>query len=194
MRAAAYILVEVQNSYNNFVTLDNGMKYQVNDSIDDVETLNRVGKVVDAPAGMKCNPGDMILFHHNICRKSWGPGGKLKRSAFQVRPGIFFVPVTEVFMIMPEGADDWQALDPFVFVKPLPLGDRLLPNGLPVPEEFYKNRKNLQGEIAYVNEELSEMGVEEGDRIIFQQDSEHEYKIRGELYYKMRTNDILALQ
>lgn len=193
MRAAAYILVEVKNSYNSFVTLDNGLEYRISDSIDDVETLNRVGKVISAPEGMKCTSGDLILFHHNICRKSWGPGGKLRKSAFQVRPFIFYVPVTEVFMIMKEGEDDWTALDPFVFVKPLPLGDRLLPNGLPVPEEYYKDRKHLQGEIVYPNSELEEKGVKVGDRIIFQQDSEHEYKLKGELYYKMRTNDILAI-
>lgn len=193
MRSAAYILVEVQENYNNFVTLDNGDQYMVNNSIDDVESINRVGKVIHAPGFMKCEPGDMLLFHHNICRMSWGPGGTLRKSAFEVRPHIYYIPATEVFMIMRKGEKDWAALDPFVFVKPVPAGERVLPNGLPVLEENRNGWKHLKGEIAYPNEELQKMGVKAGDMVAFQQDSEHEYKIKGELYYKMRTNDILAV-
>ena len=193
MKAAAYVLVEVKESYNNYVTLDNGEKWMVNNSIDDVETLNRVGKVIAAPGFMKTEPGDMLLFHHNICRQSWGPKGTLRKSTFQVDAGIFMIPATEIFMIMKGGQGDWEALDPFVFVKPVEAEETILPNGLPILEENRKGWKNLKGLIAYPNKQLQEMGVKEGDMVIFQQDSEHEYYINKQLYYKMRTNDILAV-
>lgn len=193
MKAAAYILVEVQDNYNNFVTLDNGMEYMVNNSIDDVETINRVGKVIHAPGAIKCEPGDMLLFHHNICRMSWGPKGTLRKSAFEVRPNVFYIPATEVFMIMRKGEEDWEALDPFVFIEPVPAGEKILPNGLGVLEENYKGFKHLKGLVAYPNKQLKEWGVKRGDMVAFQQDSEHEYKLKGKTYYKMRTNDILAV-
>lgn len=165
----------------------------INNSIDDVETINRVGKVVDCPAGMKCESGDLLLFHHNICRKSWAKG-KLRESNFCVKDNIYYIPATEVMMMMKEGEEDWTAMDPYVFVKPVEAGNIEYPNGLKVKEENHKGRKNLQGILAYPNKSVLELGAKEGDMVWFQQDSEHEYKIRGETYYKMRTEDILAIQ
>jgi co-chaperonin GroES (HSP10) len=96
-------------------------------------------------------------------------------------------------MVMRQGSDKWEALDPFCFVEPIPAETYLLENGFEQEEESYKGMKPLVGRLAYPNKKLIEQGAKEGDMIAFQQDSEHEYKIKGKLYYKMRTNDILGV-
>lgn len=193
MRASIYILVEVESAYNNFIDIGEGKKLMINNSIDDVETINRVGKVIDSPSGMNCNPGDLLLFHHNICRQSWAKGS-LRESNFCVRGNVYYVPATEVMMIQKVGEEDWTALDPFVFIEPVEAGTIEYPNGLKVKEENYNGKKHLQGILAYPNKSVEDLGAKKGDMVWFQQDSEHEYKIKGKLYYKMRTSDILAIQ
>jgi co-chaperonin GroES (HSP10) len=90
-------------------------------------------------------------------------------------------------------SDTWNAVDPFVFVKPIPVETKTLPNGLVVETESYKNMKHLQGTIAYPNKELEKLGVKVGDKIGFQEHSQHEYVVDGELYYRMTSKDILAV-
>tara|TARA_R110002153_G_scaffold54956_15_gene152912 strand:- start:1809 stop:2393 length:585 start_codon:yes stop_codon:yes gene_type:complete len=193
MTATIYFLVRVEESYNNFVDLGNGVKLSKNNSIDDVESINRVGKIIGAPKGTVAVEGDYILFHHNICRQAWGFKGKKRVSNYAITDKEFFVPVAEVFMYMKEDTEKWQAVAPFVFIKPIPAEKITLSNGLQVEEESYKGFKPLVGEVAYSNKQLEKEGVEEGDTIAFQQDSEHEYKLKGEIYYKMKNQDILAI-
>ena len=193
MKATLYFLVEVDNDYNNYIEMANGQKLKVNDSIDSVENVNRIGKLISAPKGTIVQPGDFILFHHNICRKSWGLKGKLRKSVFNVRGNIYYVPVTEIFMYRKPEDDDWRAIHPFTFVKPIEAKMEVLPNGLEVMEETYKNMKDLVGTMWYPNKELEEMGVKRGDTIAFEEYSQHEFEINGEIYYKMRTSDVLGV-
>lgn len=193
MKSSLYVLVEVDQVYNNFIDLGGGKKLQINNSIDDVETINRVGKIISSPSYMNCSEGDYLLFHHNICRQSWLKG-RLRVSNFCVKDNIYYVPATEAMMIKRGDHEDWEALDPFVFVRPIEAEIKDLPNGAKIIEENYKGRKNLQGIVEYPNKGLLSQGVKRGDHIWFQQDSEHEYKIRGEVLYKMRTDDILAIE
>jgi len=193
MKATIYFLVRVEDSYNNYVEMDNGVKLSTNNSIDSVQHINRVGKVIDAPKGAIVEEGDMLLFHHNICREAWGLKKKKRASVFSISDNEFFIPVTEIFMYMKKGEDKWRAIAPFVFVEPIPAETIQLPNGLTVEEESYKGMKPLVGRLAYSNPQLENLGAKEGDIVAFQQYSEHEYEIKGKLYYKMRNPDVLAV-
>jgi co-chaperonin GroES (HSP10) len=193
MKSTIYFIVQVEDSYNNYIELGDGTKLSTNNSIDSVEHINRVGKVIDAPKGTIVDRGDFLLFHHNICRESWGAKGKKRTSVFAMSDNTFFVPVTEIFMYMKAGSDKWNALAPFVFIKPIPAGSEVLPNGLEVKEDDYNGKKPLVGIMSYPNKELMDKGVREGDIVAFLEDSEHEYEIKGNLYYKMRNSDILAI-
>lgn len=193
MKATYYFIVEVEDSYNNYTKLENGLDVMVNNTIDSVEHINRIGKIVSAPAGTKAAPGDMLLFHHNICRDSWGFKGAKRISIFQISPNLYFVPVPEIFMIKRADSDGWEALDPFVFIKPIPAPKVILPNGLEIAVNDYNDMDESVGEVAFVNKTLEMQGVKNGDLIAFEEYSQHEYIIDGELYYKMRTSDILAI-
>lgn len=191
MRATLYFLVEVIDSYNNYETLSNGLEIMVNNTIESVENINRIGKIISAPKGTKAEKGDTILFHHNICRELVGLKGKKRISGFQVKPNVFFIPATEIFMI--DRGEGWESIDPYVFVKPIPTNIITLPNGVQIKEDDYKGTNESVGIISYNNSFLKEQGVKEGDVIAFQENSQHEYVLEGELYYKMTSNDILAI-
>lgn len=191
MKAVLYFLVEVTDDYNNYEELSNGMKVMTNNTIESVDNVNRVGKIIDAPKGTKASKGDMVLFHHNICRKARGFKGKIDLSPFQIKPNTYFIPATEIFMI--DSGDGWEAIDPFVFIAPVPPTMVTLPNGIQISENEYKGVNETVGTVAFINNFLRDQGVCEGDTIAFEEDSQHEYVINGELYYKMQTKDILAV-
>ena len=193
MKATVFFIVEVEDDYNNEVELSNGLKLAVNNTIDNVEYINRIGKLIDGPKGSNVQQGDTLLFHHNICRRAWGLKGKKRQSMFYIKSKIYYIPITEIFMVKRQGASDWEAIDPYVFVKPLQAQKKTLKNGLEIMEDSYKDMKNLMGTISYSNKTLLYSGIQEGDLITFQEDSEFEFEINGEIHYRMKTQDILAV-
>ena len=192
MKATVYFVVEVSEDYNNEVELSNGLKLSVNNSIDSVEHINRIGKLISGPKDSNATKGDMLLFHHNICRRSWNKGKK-RQSIFYIKENIYYIPVTEIFMIKRQGESKWEAIDPYVFIKPLQAEKRILSNGFEVVEDSYKEMKNLTGTVSYPNKVLMASGIKEGDLVAFQEDSEFEFDIDGEIHYRMKTTDILAV-
>jgi hypothetical protein len=193
MKATIYFIVEVLDDYNNYVDLQNGLKIAVNNSIESVEHINRIGKIISAPKGVIAQEGDFLLFHHNICRSVWGLKGKKRPSNFHIKGNIYYIPATEIFMIKRKGEYDWTALDPYLFIEPIPAVKKLLPNGMEIEEESYENMKDLVGAMAYPNKDMDRQDVKKGDLVYFQQDSQHKYVIDGKLFYKMTTKDVLGV-
>ena len=193
MKAILYFLVKVENGYNNQVELSNGLKMTVNNSIESVENINRTGEIISAPKGTIVNKGDQLLFHHNICRESFGYKSKRRKSSFLVRDNIYYVPATEVFMLKRKDSKQWEAIDPYVFIKPIKAEVKTLSNGLKVKEDDYKGMKDLVGTVAFPNKVLEYQGVNKGDTVAFREYSQHEFSIDGEIYYKMKTQDILGV-
>jgi co-chaperonin GroES (HSP10) len=192
MKATVYFLVQVEEDYNNTIITASGKKMAINNSIDKVKYINRVGTIVDAPKGSNASVGDKVLFHHNICRRSWDRGKK-RQSHFYVRDQIYYIPLTEIFLIKRQGSDQWEAIDPYVFLRPIEARHKKLPNGLEVIEEEYEQMRHLMGEIVYPSKVLANAGIKAGDMVAFQEESEYEFNIGGRIHYRMRTNDILGI-
>ncbi len=188
MKSSYYFIVKVETDYNNYKTLPNGLKIMVNNSIETVEAINRVGTILSAPKGTIANKGDKLLFHHNICRKEHGPKGAKRKSPYQVTENVFFVPVMEAYMI--DKGDGWRAVDPYVFLRPIVQEQKVLANGLKIVATDYKGMNEYSGVVAFGNKALLEEGIEEGDVVGFTEYSQHEYELDGEIYYRMTTNDI----
>ena len=52
------------------------------------------------------------------------------------------------------------------------------------------NHLHLVGELVYSNRELEKIGLKEGDTVAFQPHSEYEFKVDGEVLYRMFTQNI----
>ena len=60
-------------------------------------------------------------------------------------------------------------------------------------DSFLKKRgvtEPLMGKVKYINKELEVFGVQEGDEVSFQPESEYEFRIDDEVLYRMFTNNI----
>ncbi|NRA77265.1 MAG: hypothetical protein HRU18_03570 [Pseudoalteromonas sp.] len=194
MRSINYIIVEVDSAYNNDKDIGNGINITVNTSIESVEHINRVAKVVKAPDFTMLEEGDEVIVHHNIFRLRNDQMGLEVESNYWIEDNKYFVPLTEVFMYR-RGDSDWKALDPYCFVKPIEQEQPEQVQGIYVKdmEDNYKGMVKNTGVMAYVNESLKSLGVSDGDTIAFSNYSEYEFTIDGELYYKMATKDIIGI-
>lgn len=194
MKAVHYVLVKSDQDYNNEVELKGGLKLVVNSSIETVENINREATVVSSPKGTVLKEGDRVIIHHNIMRRKNDIKGNEIKSPFHIEDNIYFVPPTEVFAYKRDGGE-WQALDPYCFVKPIELKEEKVESGiviLPGAQDNFKKRANGVGIMRFANRELAVEGIEPGDKVHFEPWSEHEFEIDGEVLYKMKTSDILG--
>ena len=184
-----YLIVELEEVYDNEVNILGGeSSLIVNSTVESVEHISRVAKVIEAPDFVIINEGDDIIAHHNIFRQKNDVKGKTIKSDYYLGDNLYFVPLTEIFMYKRDSK--WITLDPYVFIKPIPLRDsgELL---IGVKKE-HKGREHQKGTVAFNNKELESQGLQVGDEISFAKYCEYEFMIDGELYYKMRTQDIIA--
>ena len=115
--------------------------------------------------------------------------GERLESNYFIEDNKYFIPLTEVFMY--DSGNGWEAIDPFCFVKPIK-EEQGTGFQLSLKESSYKGRVHQHGIMWYPNKSLKEQGVERGDKVLFSKYSEYEFKIDGELYYKMKTKDVMA--
>lgn len=190
MKAVNYLIVSLEESYNNEVKISDKDSLIVNSTIENVEYINRVAKIVSAPDFTILESGDEVVVHHNIFRLRNNTKGNIVHSDFHIEGNLYFVPLTEVFMY--RRGEDWEVLDPYCFVEPI----KKVVEGeftLNLSEDSYKGREERIGVIKYVNKELERQGIKSGDKVKFTENSEYEFNIDGTLYYKMSTKDIVAV-
>lgn len=188
MKTVNYLIVKAKDIYKNE---KNG--FITNSSIETVLNINREVEVVSAPDFTILKEGDQVLIHHNILRYRNNMKGVVVQSdyflGFDGDYILYFVPLTEVFMYK-RGDSDWQALDPYCFVRPIKKedGSLILRHG-----DNFDHKGNLMhhGVMVYPNKQLSKQGIKKGDVVIFSLYSEYEFDFGDEVLYKMSTRDIL---
>jgi co-chaperonin GroES (HSP10) len=185
MKTVNYVIVEIDNLYNN---TEGGII--INDSIENVENINRTATVVSAPDFTMLESGDTLMVHHNIFKKKYDVKGKQINSNFWIEDNKYFVPLTEIFMYKRDS--DWISLTPFCFVIPIRDMDQEA-LGFQIKEDLYKGMVQHKGVMLYSNTDLDERGISVGDTVMFSKNSEYEFKINNVLCYKMKTKDILGI-
>ena len=183
-----YIIVEIDEAYNNE---EDGIV--VNSTVESVRHINRIATVLEAPDFTILKKGDKVICHHNIFRIRNGIKGQKVRSNYNLEDNVYFVPFTEVFMFKRE--ENWEAIRPYVFIKPAYYNDKKVDNITLVgnSNNSHKGNKKLRGFVKYPNDDITKSGVKVGDEVVFSSHSQYEFNVEGETLYKMSTRDILAI-
>lgn len=190
MKSINYVIVELDQAYNNEVELSTGDSLIVNSTIESVSNINREATVKSSPDFVILKEGDKVIVHHNIFRLRNGIDGNVVPSNFHIEGNLYFVPFTEIFMYK-RGDNEWNALMPFCFVEPI-VKEKKEGFDLSAAESTYKGRLHRRGIIKYPNEDLQAQGIQQDDTVLFTKNSEYEFEIDGKLYYKMSTRDIVG--
>lgn len=126
--------------------------------------------------------GDIIVVHHNVFRSSYDMRGRLKKSNYLIENSLYYVEPDRVYMIMRDG--EWKMFGDYAFVEPV----KRSTDGYQSNSSMYIE---MVGRVSMIDESFD--GVSVGDLITFQKDSEYEFRINEQKYYRIPTKNIVAV-
>ena len=184
MKSPLYFVVEPVGDklYDN--TTDYGLVLSA--SKEDHTVTNRFATVIATPIGYtgEIVPGDTLMVHHNVFRKYFDMRGKEVYGPSHFRDKTFLIDDDQYFLYKHDG--QWKAPQPYCMVKPV---DNLQDQVLVDPER----EQPLLGVLKYGNEYLYSKGLNDGDLISFQPESEYPFTVDGEKLYRMLSKNICVV-
>lgn len=186
MKALYKFIVTTESRYNNKKSVD-GKELIVNSEITerDARFVNRIAEVVSIPTAINTpiQVGDKIIVHHNVFRTWYDQRGKLKDGSGFLGEGKFAVHYEQVFAYKRNA--DWVSMPGFAFVAPI-----IVELSTPV-KQCLEFEVPLKGEIAICNKEFTERtGASKGSIVGFTPDSEYEFVVDNQRYYRIYEKDI----
>jgi len=183
MKSPFYFIVKPVNGrrYDNIKKLGD-VDFITSTSQEDHTASNRFAEVIETPLGYSGEivPGDILLVHHNVFKIYYDMKGRAKSGFSFFKDDLFFIENDQFFLYKHD--NKWNAHSKYCFIKPSEKKDSYIIK--PGTEE------PLVGTIKYINNELLELGLKEGDEVSFEPDSEYAFTIDGEKLYRMFTNNI----
>ena len=154
----------------------------VSSSQEDHKVSNRFAEVVSTPITYTgpIKPGDTLLVHHNVFKFYYDMYGRQKSGRSYFKDDLFFIDYDQFFLF--HNGEKWKAHGKYCFIKPVKTKDSFMYKGI--------KEEPLIGIVKYINQELIDKGVKEGDEISFEPESEYEFTVDGEKLYRMFTNNI----
>jgi hypothetical protein len=159
-----------------------GIELITSTSEEDHRFSNRYAEVVELPLEYDgpISIGDILLVHHNVFKFYNDMRGKQKSGRSFFKDDLFFIEPDQFFMY--KNGSTWNTYDKYCFVKPIAAIDSYVKK--PFTDE------PLMGEMKYPNAYLVSKGIQEGDIVCFQPDSEYEFTVDGEKLYRMFDHQI----
>ena len=166
--------------YDNIRTYGNS-EFIISASQEDYTVSNRFGEVVSIPIYYNgpVNPGDVVVVHHNVFKYYYDMRGRQKSSWHHLMDDLFVVEPEQVYLHSVDNVN-WSALSPFCFIRPIATEDKMI--------STLSGLEELWGEVVFKSEDLNEVSV--GDVVSFTPDSEYEFRINGEILYRMFNKNI----
>ncbi len=154
----------------------------ISSDIEDFRSSQRLAVVIATPIGYDgpIKDGAIIVVHHNVFRLYFGQDGNKKYSSAFFKDDMFFVQPDRIYLYKNDWSQDWQSLTPWCFVSPIKNDDNWVNASL----------KEYWGEVQFSNKDLIDLGVNNGDIVSFQPDTEYEFTIDDKLMYRMYTSNI----
>ena len=186
MKAINAFLVRPKDEkrYNNEKEVA-GKSFITSASQEDHKASTREAVVVSLPLNYSgdVKVGDILIVHHNVFKYYYNMYGVQKSGRSWLKGNLFFVEPDQYFLYGQPG--NWKTHGKYCFVEPVPLESTWIYSS--------QTEQPLVGKLVYSNEELSALGVHEGDTVHFTPESEYEFEIDGKKIYRMFTNNIAAV-
>jgi hypothetical protein len=183
----------MQSPYSFIVTPFNDKRYDntktygkvdfiTSTSEEDHSVANRYAIVVATPINYTgpVKEGDTLLVHHNVFKFYNDMQGRRKSGKSYFKDNLFFVDPDQFFLYKQDG--QWKGYNKYCFIKPAPVKDSYIKKSI--------TEEPLYGTIKYINDQLLSMGLNVGDEISYQPESEYEFDVDGERLYRMFTDNI----
>ena len=182
MTSTYYVLVEPVDGKEYANQTKDGLILNV--SIEDFKSTQRLAMVVGVPEAMNLDVlvGDIVVVHHNVFRSNYDMRGRLKKSNYLIENSLYYVEPERVYMIMRDG--EWKIFGDYAFVEPV----KRSTDGYQSNSAMYVE---MVGKVSMIDESFGSVHV--GDLITFQKESEYEFRINEQKYYRIPTKNIVAV-
>lgn len=185
MKSPFYFIVTPYNGrrYDNVKNTKEG-ELITSVSEDDYTSSNRFAVVSSTPIGYSgdIKEGDILLVHHNVFKFYYDMRGVRRSDRSFFKDDIFFVDKDQFFLYKkPDG--EWKTHDRYCFVKGIP----------PVKSHImsFSREESLMGEMIYPNDKMLNMGVKRGDIVAFPPKSTYEFRIDGQILYRVYDSHVI---
>ena len=150
----------------------------INTTIENHRFVSKEAVVVSVPAAYssRIKVGDKVYVHHNLFRRWYDQKGRERNSSTYFKDDLYFCNISQIYMYNGKCNLDYCFVKPILETSNLK-GDKL---------------KSLRGILKYGNSSLEAMGVNPGDYVGFKPGSEFEFVVNKELFYCMKSNDIVV--
>jgi len=183
MKSPFYFIVEPYNGrrYDNIKKIGD-MNLIMSSSKEDHTVSNRFAKVISTPINYKGEiiPGDILLVHHNVFKFYNDIKGRQKSGKSFFKDNLFFIEKDQFFMF--KHKNKWKCHSKYVMIKPILKKDSYIKGS--------NTEEPLTGIIKYINSELLEKGLKEGDTVCFEPESEYPFIVEEEKLYRMFDSNI----
>ena len=178
MRSPQYFVIKSKDGHR-YDNVRNGII--ISTSKEDHIVTTREAIVIETPIGYDgpIEIGDAVLVHHNTFRLYFDMQGREKSSWNYFKDDLFFIDDPYAFK-KPDG--QWKGIGRYVFVSPVP-NDQ---SGITTTDA----EMPLVGIIRFGNDEMLDLGLNEGDRVVFEPESEYPFHVDGEKVYRMYTKNL----
>jgi len=175
-----FIIKPVGNRYSNELTVGD-KKLIVNSSISNHKFVNREAEIVALPLAFKTKlkVGDKVIVHHNLFRRYYNMKGKSVNSTKYFKDDLYFASPDQIYMKRTK--DSWETLNEYCFIKPV----------VDKSSSSLKKLKECIGIVKYGNSTLEALKIHKEDLVVFKKNREFEFLIDNEVFYCMKSNDIL---
>jgi len=182
-----------------------GRSLKINPNFNQPKWINRIGRVVSVPLHQEeespIQPGyEVIVVHTSLLNDFYDKTGQ-SRSSFLVddKNDYFRFTPNLIVMYRESAQHEWKSHLDSVFISPIKISEEkkksipglIIPDSVFEKEKGYKGNQTQQGIVEYGNTNLSKLGINVGDEVMFKIDREYEFKINGKTLWHMENNDIV---
>ena len=177
MKSVNSLLISTDSRYNNSIDVD-GKELIVNTEVTerDYHFVNRIATVVGTPImdwGVDLRIGDFVVVHHNVFRRWYDIRGNERNSGSYIDEDLYAVSRDQVYAY--NDGSGWKPTPGYCFVSPIADKNNTWDTS---------NEISLCGEMVVGPDEL--LGLTVG----FTPNSEYEFNIDGDKFYRVYLNQI----
>lgn len=195
MKMRNNFVVHLENTMVDQIELSNGVNLYIDTKYDEFKHRVNEGEVVFIPYNYDTaiESGDTIYFHHLVVLN----GGQ-KLPGYDDHYVVFYNPETainsQVIAYKKKGSDVVVPMDGWSILKYVEEPEKELKSDVIEIVTLEKDNTPNKGQIAFNSKDIENLGLEVGDVVGFPNNMDYRFKIDGEEYYRVRTEDLLYVE